>query len=141
MGNKIVGYLAGVWDYCHEGHINLIKKAKEKCDYIVVGVNSDYFTHCYKNIVPHNSEFHRLDKIMDLDEVDMAFILEDHEMQSTYIDIIKPNYIFHGNDWIGDSLSQQMNISQEQIEKYGIEFVYPDYTPGISSTMIRNSYK
>jgi glycerol-3-phosphate cytidylyltransferase-like family protein len=70
--------------------------------------------------------------------VDLAFILEDHNSQSKYIDIIKPSVIVHGNDWVGKDLYKQMNISQKQIDEYAIVFKYPDYTPGVSSTILRN---
>ena len=79
----------------------------------------------------------RLKQIRDLDFVDLVFILENHESQRTYIDIFKPSVIVHGGDWKGEGLHKQMNITEDQIKKYGIEFKYPDYTEGISSTLLR----
>jgi len=86
----------------------------------------------------HNDENERLNKIRSLGIADVVFILENFESQRSYIDILKPKYIVHGNDWVSDSLYEQMNITKEQIEKYNITFVYPEYTRGVSSTEIRN---
>jgi glycerol-3-phosphate cytidylyltransferase len=132
-------YIAGCWDYCHEGHVNILKKAKEFGDFLIVGVNSDSFIKSYKNISTTYNENERLNSIRALDFVDLAFILEDYDYQRTYIDIFKPSVIVHGNDWAGKSLYKQMNITEEQIKNYFIDFKYPDYTPGISSTILRNN--
>ena len=134
-------YIAGCWDFLHEGHLNILKKAKEFGDFLVVAVNSDAFINDYKGITTHQNETTRLNNIRELEFVDVAFILENHNAQRTYIDIFKPSVIVHGNDWKGDSLYKQMNITETQIEKYGISFVYPDYTPGISSTILREQLK
>lgn len=140
MEHKTV-YIAGCWDFCHTGHLNILQKAKEFGDFLVVGVNSDDFIFSYKKQKMYYNEDVRLRHIMNLDFVDLAFILKDFDSQKKYIDIFKPSFIVHGGDWKGEALRNQMNISEEQISKYGTEFKYPDYTTGISSTMLRDQLK
>jgi glycerol-3-phosphate cytidylyltransferase len=134
-------YIAGCWDFCHHGHVNILTKAKEFGDFLVVAVNSDNFVMSYKKIKMAQDENTRLNQIRKLDFVDLAFILEDHESQRKYIDIFKPSIIVHGGDWKGDSLYKQMNITEEQMKLYGITFEYPPYTDGISSTILREKNK
>ena len=62
-----IGYLAGVFDYCHQGHINIIKKSIENCDTLVVAVVSDNFANKYKNQEIKYNENQRVSMIKDLD--------------------------------------------------------------------------
>ena len=144
---KGVVYIAGCWDFCHQGHINILIKAKNMGEFLIVGVNSDKFIWSYKNMKMNYDENDRLNTIRKLEYVDVAFILEDYQSQRKYIDIFKPNVIVHGSDWTenrrkgGRNLYEQMNITPAQIEKYGIEFKYPEFTKGISSTILREQLK
>ena len=60
-----VGYTTGVYDMFHIGHLNLLKRAKEKCDYLIVGVTTDELV-SYKNkkaMIPFDERFEIIEAI------------------------------------------------------------------------------
>lgn len=52
MEKKIVGFTSGVFDMFHIGHLNILKQAKDKCDYLIVGVSTDECVESYKHRLP-----------------------------------------------------------------------------------------
>tara|TARA_B100001559_G_scaffold311622_1_gene308361 strand:- start:223 stop:660 length:438 start_codon:yes stop_codon:yes gene_type:complete len=137
MTSKTKIYVGGTFDCFHRGHVNLLRQAKNVADYVIVALNSDDFATSYK-CQPIMNEIERLDVIRSCKYVDMSFIMEAHNNQKKYIEMIKPNFILHGNDWTGDSLINQLGISQEFLDDNEIKMHYVPYTIGISTSDIKD---
>lgn len=130
---KVIGYTQGTFDTLHYGHVRLLKRAKEQCDYLIVGVNSDKLVKEYKKVETVLSEDERLEIVSALKYVDEAHIvntLDKISKLATY----NFKICFIGSDWQG---SDRYNETQKQLENLGVKMIYIPYTRGISSTYIK----
>ena len=67
-----IGYTTGVFDLFHIGHLNILKRAKEECEYLVVGVTIDDLI-SYKNkdaVIPHEERLAIVESIRNVDQVE-----------------------------------------------------------------------
>ena len=133
---KRVGYLAGVFDYCHEGHVNIIKRSLERCDFLVLAVVSDNFANKYKNQKITYTETERFEMLKKLD-LDLKIVIVDNNEHGPFYEKYGVTHIFHGTDWKREPYIDFMG--REIIEKRRIEVVMLPHTPDISSTKIRES--
>ena len=128
-----VGYTQGVFDMFHVGHLNLINKAKENCETLIVGVNSDRLTEAYKKKMPVIREEERTEIIRNLKAVDRCFIVDTLDKELIYKE--HPfDAVFIGDDWKGND---RWNQTEKQLAKYGVKVVYLPHTPNVSSTDLR----
>ena len=130
---KIIGYTQGTFDTLHFGHINLLEKAKQLCDYLIVGVNSDKLVREYKNketIIKEKDIMKIVSSIRYVDEVVLCDTLDKIVQLKKY----QFSLIFIGDDWKG---STRWNNTEEELKKYGVKVIYIPYTKGISSTIVR----
>lgn len=126
-----IGYLPGCFDILHIGHRNILRRARESCDMLIVGVLTDDGAAAYKRR-PIQSETTRLGNVRDLRYVDLAVLQPSTDPTSTLYRLValglKPDALFHGDDW------QRLKQGQESLERLGIEFVLLPYTHGVSTT-------
>lgn len=124
---KVITY--GTYDLLHKGHINLLRKAKELGDYLIVGVTSDTFD---KSRGKNNVSQTLLERIESIKSTGLAdeIIIEDYlgqkidDIQTFNVDIFAI-----GSDWLGKF---------DYLKEY-CEVVYIERTKGVSSTEIRKS--
>ncbi len=128
-----VGFIQGTFDMFHIGHLNLIKKAKMKCDHLIVTVNTDNFVYEMKNKIPLIPENERLEIIKSIKYVDEAYLIENRNKLEAYKKY-NFNTIFLGDDYKGSTFYNEV---EKELEKFGVNIVYFDYTKTTSSTKIR----
>tara|TARA_Y100000591_G_C21853096_1_gene712985 strand:- start:6962 stop:7396 length:435 start_codon:yes stop_codon:yes gene_type:complete len=127
----IIGYTTGVFDLFHIGHLNILKKAKEHCDYLIVGVTIDELVKYKfkKAVIPFEERAKIVESIKYVDEV----------VPQTEIDKLKAwneyhfNKIFVGSDWKG---SKSWIQYEQRFKKLEVEVIYFPYTKGTSSSKL-----
>lgn len=129
----IIGYTTGVFDMFHIGHLNILRRAKEKCDYLIVGVSTDEVVRSYKNktpIIPYEERAAIVAAIKYVDEVVPQTTMDKVEyLKSRHFDVM-----FHGDEWKGTEL---YNHYEEEFAKLGARIEYLTHTDGISSSILR----
>lgn len=136
MEKFILGYTTGVYDLFHIGHLNLLKRAKENCDYLIVGVTTDEETIRIKNKKPIIPYENRLEIIKSIKYVDKA-VEEDNSNKLFAWDFYKFNVIFKGDDWKG---TPKWLMYEEEFSKKNVKIIYLPYTKGISSTLLTKNF-
>ena len=131
--SNIIGYTTGVYDMFHIGHLNILRKAKEKCGYLIVGVSTDECVEEYKHhtpVVPYDERAAIVASIKYVDEVVKQSSMDKLEfLKHRHFDVM-----FHGNEWKGTEL---YNKYEQEFAQYGARIEYLSHTDGISSSMLR----
>lgn len=131
---KIIGYTTGVYDMFHIGHLNILRRAKEQCDFLIVGVSTDELVQHDKNKTPIIPFDERIQIVEAIKYVDQVVPQVDKNKFGAW-EKLHFNKMFVGSDWQG---SPQWNAFEEQFAKVGVEIVYLSHTDGISSSILRD---
>lgn len=129
-----IGYTTGVFDLFHIGHLNILKRAKEQCEILIVGVTTDELCLERKKHAPIIPENERVEIVSSIRYVDKVIMQSD-------MDKIKPvtennaDVVFVGSDWKGTKAWEKY---EQEFAKVGCTVVYLDHTDGISSTILRD---
>lgn len=128
-----IGYTTGVFDLFHIGHLNILKRAKEKCEYLIVGVTTDDVVQSYKNkkpVVPFEQRIAIVEAIRYVDKVVPQTSMDKYAAWEK----LHFNVIFHGDDWKGSKL---YNEAEEKLKSVGCDVVFLPHTAGISSSILK----
>ncbi len=126
-----IGYLSGTFDLFHIGHLNLLKKAKQYCDYLVVGVHKDA---SHKGKQAFISFEERCEIVKSVKYVNQVIESEKEDCDVYLNGIVKYDYLFVGSDYKG---TERFNRYEELFKDKGVEIIYFPYTQGTSSTQLR----
>ena len=131
------GFTVGTFDMFHIGHLNLMKQAKEYCDYLIVGIHSDEWVMLCKNrptVINYEDRAAIVGAIRYVDEVVKNETRSKMEAWEKYhFDVA-----FIGDDWKG---TEVWNKIEAELKSVGCDVVYIPYTKGISTTQIREKLK
>lgn len=130
----IIGYTTGVYDMFHIGHLNILKRAKEQCDYLIVGVSTDELVQHDKNKTPIIPFAERCAIVEAIKYVDKVVPQTDKNKFGAW-EKYHFNKMFVGSDWKG---TPQWAKFEKEFAPVGVEIVYLDHTDGISSTILRD---
>lgn len=129
----IIGYLSGTFDLFHVGHLNLLKRAKNQCDYLIVGVHEDGKWKGKETFIPLED---RKEIVGSCKYVDM--VVDSCREDSDAWNLWHFDKLFVGSDYKGS----------ERFEKYktffkdkNVQIVFFPYTTSISSSIIREKIK
>jgi glycerol-3-phosphate cytidylyltransferase len=131
---KKIGYTTGVFDLFHIGHLNILKRAKLECDYLIVGITTDYLALSAKNkkpVIPFTERMEIIESIKFVDEVVPQTNYDKIEAWNN----LKFDLMFVGNDWKG---TEKWNQIEKDFNKCGVEIIYFSYTSHTSSTILRD---
>ena len=127
-----VGYTTGVFDMFHIGHLNILKRAKEQCDYLIVGVSTDEVVESYKHktpIIPFKERIEIIRELRCVDEVVPQLSMDKMDAwRELHFDVL-----FHGSDWKGSDMYNKMI---EEFAELGVDVVFLPHTDGVSSTLL-----
>lgn len=132
-----VGYIAGVFDLFHIGHLNLLKRAKEQCEYLIVGVVSDQGVRVNKKTEPFIPFEERLEIVRACRYVDEA--VEVPFVDGSTSEAYRRYHFdvqFSGSDYVNDG---NRLAEKEFLEKNGSTMVFFPYTQSTSSTKLKKA--
>ena len=116
----------------HIGHLNILKRAKEQCDYLIVGVSTDEVVEEYKTktpIIKFEERIAIVEAIKYVDEVVPQTTMDKMEAWKQ----LKFDVMFHGSDWKG---SDMYNHIIEKFNNVGVKVIFLPHTEGVSSTLL-----
>ena len=125
---RVITY--GTFDLLHYGHINLLKRAKELGDYLIVALSSDEFNTLEKGKKSYFTYEQRKVLVEAIRYVDLVIPENKWEQKKEDIQEFHIDVFVMGDDWKGKF---------DYLEKEGVEVVYLSRTPKISTTKIKHN--
>ena len=127
------GYTTGVFDMFHIGHLNILRRAKEQCDFLIVGVTTDKLCYDRKNKYPIIKEADRVAIVEAIRYVDDVVYQFDMDKLRAVRDL-GCDVVFVGSDWQGTDAWIKY---EREFNNIGVDVVYLSHTDGISSSILK----
>jgi glycerol-3-phosphate cytidylyltransferase len=131
--SEIVGYVPGVFDLFHVGHLNMLRQARSRCDVLVAGVVSDEMCELGKGIRPTVPLEERVAIVDAIGIVDATYVEVTLDKRDAWREV-GFHRLFKGDDWKGLPKGDRL---EKQMAEVGVEVVYFPYSIQTSSTALR----
>lgn len=129
----VIGYAPGVYDMFHIGHLNILRRARENCDFLIAGVVEDDVVAAIKGrrpVVPHHERMEVVGAIDLVDKVVSDWSSDKFEMWKE----LQYDVLFKGDDWKGTEKAIRL---EKLLGEVGARVHYFPYTASTSSTGLR----
>ena len=134
---KKIGYTTGVFDLFHIGHLNILKRARLECDYLIVGITTDELAMSVKGEKPFIPFEERMEIVESIKFVDEVVPQTSYNKMEAW-NKLKFDRMFVGDDWNGTKEWIQI---EKDFSQYNVELIYFSYTTHTSSTILRDVLK
>ena len=128
-----IGYTTGTFDLFHVGHLNLLEKAKENCEILIVGVSTDELVKDYKGelpVIPFEDRIRIVGALKCVDKVIAQKTLNKLDV----LPDIQYDVLFHGDDWKN---TKMYNEREEKLREQKVSCIYFPYTKSVSTKSIK----
>ena len=128
-----IGYTTGTFDLFHVGHLNLLEKAKENCEILIVGVSTDELVKNYKGelpVIPFEDRIRIVGALKCVDKVIAQKTLNKLDV----LPDIQYDVLFHGDDWKN---TKMYNEIEEKLREQKVSCIYFPYTKSVSTKSIK----
>ena len=127
----VIGYLSGTFDLFHVGHLNLLRRAKLHCDYLIVGVHDSGKWKGKETFIPLDERKAIVAGCKYVDRVVDSCPEDSDAWEKWHYD-----RLFVGSDYKG---TERFRRYEEYFKDKGVEIVYFPYTKNTNSTQIRQA--
>ena len=128
-----IGYTTGTFDLFHVGHLNLLEKAKENCEILIVGVSTDELVKDYKGelpVIPFEDRIRIVGALKCVDKVIAQKTLNKLDV----LPDIQYDVLFHGDEWKN---TKMYNEIEEKLREQKVSCIYFPYTKSVSTKSIK----
>ena len=130
---KVIGFTNGCFDLLHEGHLYLIREAKKRCDFLIIGLNSDESVKKLKGESrPIDNQQQRAKNLSKMEEVN-AIAIFNTETPENIIKYLNPDILIKGGDYNKTDI-----VGSKFVIENGGSVEVIDLLPGFSTTKIIN---
>jgi len=136
----IIMLVCGAWDLFHSGHLNILKRAREHGDYLIVGVSTSNLVKSYKHMTTVVSYKDRVSVLKELKIVDKV-VKQENIADINQFKSLKADYFVLGDDWKYNYENKNINWLRDNNKIIWIPYTKRLSTSKIKKNIIKQSWE